>query len=144
MWLAFLCILVLFVTIPIIILLYQTNYKPNTSIPKIEHCNTHAPHDETPAVVDATTIPEPNVPPPNTHAKDAKEQEPINVFYQEVESMRSPYVGTTSKRELSSDIISRIGYKGIQPKLEARYKFMEGVLPKTKRSKYMIPIPDPM
>lgn len=50
---------------------------------------------------------------------------------------------SASKREESSNIIARIGYKSLQEPLGARSLLMQNILPKQKRSKYMIPIAEP-
>lgn len=55
------------------------------------------------------------------------------------------YIGYSkeSKSEESSNILARLGYKSIQEPLGARSLLMQNILPKQKRSKYMIPIAEP-
>ena len=134
-------LLLLAVAIPLIVLLYQANNKPksiaamcNNQLQKLVDSNTFS-----------TAQPGASQQTKNELRNKSKRYPTVqqNVFYKEAEqTMNKKALGKTSKMELSSDIISRIGFKGIQPPLEARYKFMETVLPKTKRSRYMIPIPE--
>lgn len=117
-WLYVIFGIILLITIPAIILLYQANNKPNT---KQAVCNNVVVKP-----VQAQQIIKPH-PPITPHGP----------------SYRTQVLGKTSQREKASDIISRIGYRGHQEPFEARYKFMETVLPKRKRSRHMIPIPEP-
>ena len=49
-------------------------------------------------------------------------------------------IGNSTKSEFVSAITSRLGKRSLTEPLNARLKFMEGVIPKCKRSRYMVPI----
>lgn len=115
-WLYVIFGIILLITIPAIIVLYQAHNKPDT---KQAVCN--------------------NVVVKPVQTQQTTQHEPVTT---QPPSNQAKVLGETSQRERASDIISRIGYRGHQEPFGARYKFMETVLPQCKRSRHMIPIPE--
>ena len=126
MFLPFLCIVILLITIPSIIILYQAKHKPVVYNDTV--CNN------------ATTQ-------PLQYKQDTNPNQQKESFSNKTHNPMirdtNHVLGPLSKFEEASRIVSKIGYRRHQEPFQARYKFMKTILPAKKRSQHMIPIPEP-